>query len=175
MPSMKNIEIVKNLADKLGRAKSIVMLDYRGVDGVGEIKLRKMMGSEEAAEYLVAKNRLFKIALKEAKIDIDCEAVLQGPTSFIIGYADDVTLAPRLSKAFVDSSDVFELKGGILENAFADSEKIKHISNLPSREVLVSQLLAQLQSPLQRLHGCMRNNIVKLSQVLDGIKKSKEN
>lgn len=172
MASSANIETVKRLTEKLKLAKSIVFMDYRGVNAPGDSDLRKVVASKEGVEYFVTKNRLFKIALKNASSDMNADEILKGPTSFIIGY-EDATSAAKISKEFSKSSDVFTVKGGIIEGKVMDGPSIVEISNLPSKEVLVAQLLSQLMSPIQRLHTVLGANIAGLSRVLKNINDKK--
>ena len=59
MPSVKNIDSVKELTDKLDRAKAVYFTDYLGLDVVSVTKLRKSF-VEKDVEFTVAKNTLIK-------------------------------------------------------------------------------------------------------------------
>ncbi|MDY2980935.1 MAG: 50S ribosomal protein L10, partial [Fusobacterium sp.] len=64
MANQAKVEAVAVLVEKIKRAQSIVLVDYEGIKVKEETQLRKAL-REAGGEYLVAKNRLFKIALKE--------------------------------------------------------------------------------------------------------------
>ena len=68
MATQAKIEQVAELAEKIRKAQSVVLVDYQGITVNEETELRKKV-REAGAEYLVAKNRLFKIALKEAGVE----------------------------------------------------------------------------------------------------------
>jgi large subunit ribosomal protein L10 len=149
MPSIKNINLVKELSEKIKSAKSIVMIDYRGVKGVEDNDLRKKINSEKGLEYVVAKNRLFRIAMDECGIKLDDP--IKGPTSFIFGYNDTMD-APNAYKNFSSySKDMFKVKLGILDNKIVDSKVVVRLSTLPSREIMISMVISQMKKPIQKL------------------------
>ncbi len=154
MASQKKIDEVKQLTEKIKAAKAIVMLNYKGIDCHQLNKLRKIVAQAGNTEYLVAKNRLFKIALKNAKIEENFSEILKGPTSFILSY-EDVMIAPKISKEFKDESNFVEVKGGFLENKIVDANLIQRLSVIPSKEVLVAQLMALMNNPLARLSNVL--------------------
>jgi len=65
LPAQAKLEAVKGLVEKLKEAKAVVFVDYKGISVNEDTELRKT-ARESGVEYFVAKNRLFKIALKEA-------------------------------------------------------------------------------------------------------------
>ena len=92
MATQAKIEQVAELAEKIRKAQSVVLVDYQGITVNEETELRKKV-REAGAEYLVAKNRLFKIALKEAGVEDSFDDLLEGTTAFAFGYADPVAPA----------------------------------------------------------------------------------
>ena len=85
MASQAKIEQVAELAEKIRKAQSVVLVDYQGITVNEETELRKKV-REAGAEYLVAKNRLFKIALKEAGVEDSFDDLLEGTTAFAFEY-----------------------------------------------------------------------------------------
>lgn len=147
-------ELVAELAEKIKKAQSIVLVDYQGLTGKDETELRKQM-RETGAEYLVAKNRLFKIALKEAGVEDSFDDLLEGTTSFAFGYADPVTPAKivfELTKAKAKSKqNVFKIKGGVLTGKRVEASNIEALAKLPSREALLSMVLNSMLGPIRKL------------------------
>ena len=82
MPAQEKLEVVKSLVEKLKDAKAVVFVDYKGISVNEDTELRKN-AREAGVEYFVAKNRLFKIALKEAGFDTDVDDLLEGIRSRI--------------------------------------------------------------------------------------------
>lgn len=147
-------QLVAELVEKISKAQSIVLVDYKGLRVNEETELRKQL-RENGAEYLVAKNRLFKIALAEAGVQDKFDDLLEGTTGFAFGYADPVTPAKvvyDLTKAKAKAkSDVFKIKGGVLEGKRVEAAKVEALATLPSRDQLLSMLLNSMLGPIRKL------------------------
>lgn len=147
-------EVVAELVEKIKKAQSVVFVDYQGIKVNEETALRKQM-RESGAEYLVAKNRLFKIALKESGVEDSFDEVLEGTTAFAFGYADPVAPAKAifdLAKAKVKAKqDVFKIKGGYLTGKKVSIAEVEELAKLPSREQLLSMLLNSMLGPVRKL------------------------
>lgn len=154
------IEKVKEIKDKFERANCIVLADYQGINVEQDTQLRKSM-RDSGVEYKVYKNRLVKIVAEELGYDFLVE-YLEGATSIAFGY-DDIILPAKILNDFSEKSGKISLKVGVVEKEFYDNDKIKKLSKIPSREVLISKLLGSIKSPLSNL-----------AYVLNAVKESKE-
>lgn len=147
-------EVVAELVEKIKKAQSVVFVDYQGIKVNEETALRKQM-RESGAEYLVAKNRLFKIALKESGVEDSFDEVLEGTTAFAFGYADPVAPAKAvfdLAKAKAKAKqDVFKIKGGYLTGKKVSVAEVEELAKLPSRDQLLSMLLNSMLGPVRKL------------------------
>lgn len=147
-------EVVAELVEKIKKAQSVVFVDYQGIKVNEETALRKQM-RESGAEYLVAKNRLFKIALKESGVEDSFDEILEGTTAFAFGYEDPVAPAKAafdLAKAKVKAKqDVFKIKGGYLTGKKVSVAEVEALAKLPSREQLLSMLLNSMLGPIRKL------------------------
>ncbi|WP_339121572.1 50S ribosomal protein L10 [Fusobacterium nucleatum] len=145
-------ELVAELVEKIKKAQSVVFVDYQGIKVNEETLLRKQM-RENGAEYLVAKNRLFKIALKESGVEDSFDEILEGSTAFAFGYNDPVAPAKAvfdLAKAKA-KLDVFKIKGGYLTGKKVSVKEVEELAKLPSREQLLSMLLNSMLGPIRKL------------------------
>ena len=147
-------EVVAELVEKIKGAQSVVFVDYQGIKVNEETSLRKQM-RENGAEYLVAKNRLFKIALKESGVEDNFDEILEGTTAFAFGYNDPVApakavfdLAKTKAKA---KQDVFKIKGGYLTGKKVSVQEVEALAKLPSRDQLLSMLLNSMLGPIRKL------------------------
>jgi large subunit ribosomal protein L10 len=173
MPSIKNIEIVKDLQAKIRKAKSIVLADYRGLKAEDINNLRAQI-KEKGGETIVAKNTLFKAALMEEKVNIaGMEKDLKGPTTAILSYNDAISPI----KALVEFSKKLELpkiKSAIVEGVYANASKVDEISNIPTKEVLIARMLGSLKAPLSGLTNTLSGVQRKFVYALNAIKETKE-
>lgn len=150
-------EVVAELVEKIKKAQSVVFVDYQGIKVNEETTLRRQM-RETGAEYLVAKNRLFKIALKESGVEDSFDEVLEGTTAFAFGYDDPVAPAKvvfDLAKAKAkekskDKAQVFKIKGGYLTGKKVSIDEVEALAKLPSREQLLSMVLNSMLGPIRK-------------------------
>lgn len=167
----KKEELVQDLVGKLTDAKAVVFTDYRGlsVEELNEVRneLRK-----EGIEYKVIKNTLFKIATKEAHLDIDLEAVEGHPIAAAFGFGDEVAPA-KVVNAFANKNDKLEILGGILEGKEISAIMVKSLAKLPSREELYGKLVGTLAAPMSGMVTVLSGNIRGLVNVLSAIKENK--
>lgn len=154
MATQVKIEQVAELTQKIKDAKSVVFVDYQGITVNEETALRKEI-RDAGAEYLVAKNRLFKIALKEAGVEDSFDDLLEGTTAFAFGYEDPIAPAKYVyglsSLKAKEKKDIFKIKGGVLDGKRVDSVEVIELAKLPSREQLLSMLFNTMLGPIRKL------------------------
>ncbi|MBZ4683163.1 MAG: large subunit ribosomal protein [Fusobacteriaceae bacterium] len=142
-------QIVAELAEKIKASQAVIMVDYKGLSAVEADQLRKQT-REAGVDYFVAKNRLFKLALKEAGVEADFEEELNGTTAFALG-ADPVSPAKVIYEFGKAKGDLFNIKAGLVEGKKADVATIEALAKLPSREQLLSMVLNGMLGPVRKL------------------------
>jgi large subunit ribosomal protein L10 len=171
MANQKKIEDVKELTAKIKEVTAIVLIDYQGLKGSEETKLRRTM-REANVEYLVAKNRIFKLALKEAGIEANFDKELEGTTSFVL--SKDPVAGAKLAYEYSKGKDIFKIKAGLLDGKKVDAKGVEVLATLPSKEVLVAKLLGSLNSPITGFVGVLSGTIRSLAIALEEVRKQKE-
>lgn len=158
---------VDNLVEELKSAKSVILINFAGLSVKSQRELKKRL-KEAEARMLVVKNTLLKRAGAVAKVDeqILSDTVLQGQTALIIADADPIAPLSVLGK-FASEYQVPQLKVGIVEGSFQDTENLTKLATLPSRDALLGQLLGVLMSPMYSLTGTLNGNLQKLVYILD--------
>lgn len=153
MANIQNIEVkaakVAEIQEKLQRAKSVIMFDYRGLTVQEVTNLRTEM-RKSGIDYIVLKNGIVERAADAAGIDASVKEMLKGPSAFAFGYEDAVAPA-KILKDFVKKAKKCAIKGGIVEGKVEDEKTINAIADLPSREVLIARLLGSMMSPISGL------------------------
>ena len=165
-------EQVELLMEKLKKAKVAVLTDYRGltVSQMQDLRGKLRTGN---VEYRVVKNTLARRAADAAGYPA-LESELKGPVAIAFGY-EDMSLPPRLINEFVRTTRLkLEVVGGLVEGRVVDRDQIKQLADLPSREVLLAQLLGTLQSPVAQLVGIMQTPVQQLIGVLNAYKSKLE-
>ena len=130
MANAKNIEMkaaqVAEIKEKLEKATSVVLFDYRGLT-VAEVTALRAEMRKNGVQYLVLKNHIFKRACEAANVDLHFEDLLHGTNAFAFGYEDAVTPA-KVLKEFAKKAKKGEIKGGIIEGEFMDAANVNAIA-----------------------------------------------
>jgi len=170
MPNKKNISNVKELTDKLSRAKSIYFTDYLGLNVSDVTSLRKKF-FDSNVEYVVVKNTLLKIASDKNKISLGDE-LFSGSTAIAISY-DEPVLAAKVIKDFLKDHDLPSIKGVLFEGSYLPASEFEKIASLPSKEESLTKIVVMLKSPVQNIVNLLNSPMVKLVNVLNGLKETK--
>ncbi len=168
----QKVQQVEVLTEKLQRAKVAVLTDYRGltVSQMQDLRGKLRTGN---VEYRVVKNTLARRAADAAGYPA-LESELKGPIAIAFGY-EDLSLPPRLINEFVRTTRLkLEVVGGLVEGRVFNREQVRQLADLPSREVLLAQLLGTLQSPVGQLVGIMQTPLQQLVGVLEAYKSKLE-
>ena len=153
---MAKIEIKKPIVEEISAtikdAQSVVLVDYRGLTVAQDTELRKQL-REAGITYKVYKNTMMNFAFKGT----DFEALapyLDGPNAMAVSTTDATAPARVLAK-FAQTAKQLEIKAGVVEGTVYDANGMKAISEIPSREELLSKLLGSIQSPIANFARCM--------------------
>lgn len=137
--------VINEIKENIENAKSLVLVDYRGLNVSELTELRKRF-REENVLYKVYKNTMMDFAFKELGYDDILES-LEGPNAVAFSMEDPIAAA-RVSYEFAKEHENLEIKVGYLEGEFMDSAKVQKIASIPSREVLLAKLLGSLKAPV---------------------------
>jgi large subunit ribosomal protein L10 len=165
-------EQVGLIAEKLRTAKVVVLTDYRGltVAQLGDLRAKLRQAD---VEYRIIKNTLAKRAADQAGHP-DLAPALKGPVAFALGY-DDLSAPARLLGEWVRTSRLkLDITGGLVEGRFFGADQIRQLADLPSKEVLIAQLLGTLQNPIAQLVGTIQAPIQTLVGLLEAYKNKLE-
>lgn len=160
-------ETVKNLQEKLTRARSVVFADYRGLTMKQLSDLRNKLRDQDA-EFTVTKNTLLKLALPSTTYRLS-STDLEGPTATLFAYGDEISPIKILVKALKDAT-LGKVKKGFLDNEALDEAKILKLALLPTKDQLKGQIVGILAAPLQGMVGVLQGNLRSLVYALDQIK-----
>ena len=140
--------VVSEIEELAKNAKSIVLVDYRGLT-VSQVSEIRNEARKAGGIYKVYKNRLMKIAFENLGITFPATDY-EGTTAVLFHPTDEVAPA----KIALDGSKKFntlKLKSGFVAGKYYNTEEITALANIPSREVLLAQLLGLLTSPMRSL------------------------
>jgi large subunit ribosomal protein L10 len=163
-------KLVSALATKLKNASSGVLIDYKGITVDKDTKLRSEFRKANV-EYTVIKNSILNLAAKEAGIT-GLDAVLFGTTSLAISTSDLIAPA-KVITSFPKTADLLKIKAGFVEGKFIDATQVEALAKLPSKEVLISQVLAGFNAPITSFANVLNANLRGLVVALNAIAEQK--
>ena len=149
MPSQSVLEqkkaIVAELSERLKNSVTGLVVSYKGINTEDDTKLRKEL-RENDVKYTVVKNTLLSRACDEVGLE-GLKPVLEGTTALATSESEYAAAARILCKYAKDHEN-FKVKSGYLDGAVVDLDTITALSKLPTREVLLANVLGAFQAPI---------------------------
>ena len=172
MPSEKILEQKKQhvaeLAEAFKAANVGVLVNYLGINVEDDTKLRKQL-REAGCQYKVVKNTLLHLAFEQAGIE-GLDESLKGTTA--IAYSENgYTEAPKILSDYAKGHENFTIKSGFIDGSTVDAAGITELAKLPSKEVLIAQVLGGFYAPIQGfanvLNGTLRGLVIALNAIAE--------
>lgn len=143
----KKTEVVEDLKSLFSNHKSVMMIHYHGLNSEKITSLRKEM-KESQVSFLVVKNTLAKIAVKDTGFDV-ISKYMSGPTALIV--TNNAVTAAKVLVKFIKENEDLKYIGGCLDGSELDFEDVKTLSKLPSLDELRARLIALINTPASSL------------------------
>ena len=163
---------VEEIREIFKNADNIIFADHSGLKAENTFSIRNDLASLDATLRII-KNTLAIRAVSQVYSGTDFTEVFKGPTSLII-CGKNVVAAAKLIKNLTRDFETLKIKAGILEGKLYGSDLVDRLASLPSKEVLIAQLLGILQNPLTGLATVLNRLPQNLSLVLDAVRHQKE-
>lgn len=161
---------VNDLKEVLGRACGAFLVNYQGLNVEALTKLRREL-RQANIEFQVVKNRLLLIACQDTETAVLKDYVV-GPCALAVTY-DDVVMPAKVLTKFSQDHEVLEIRIGQIQGKIVELPAIKRLAQLPSREVLLSQLLSSLSGVPSSFIRTLSEMLRRLVNVLEAIKRQK--
>jgi large subunit ribosomal protein L10 len=149
MSKEKKAQIIDDLEQVFSRCSIGILTDYRGLSAPEMTGLRRRL-RESGVEYRVMKNTLARLAARKAGIE-ELPSLFEGPVAVAFGYGDITKSAKTLADYIQTTKSTMSVKGGFLPGRLLTSNDIITLSTLPTKEVLVARILAEMQKPILSL------------------------
>jgi large subunit ribosomal protein L10 len=162
--------VVEELRESLQGTTITILSDYRGLSVAEMTSLRNQL-RQASVNYRVVKNTLIRLALKETDLEPLIDQI-DGPTAVAFSRDDPISPAKVLGD-FSKNQPKLEIKGGMVEGKIVDSEGVKQLAQIPSREELLGKLVSLLHVGPTRLVTVLSANLQNLLQVLNAIRQQK--
>ena len=139
--------VVTDVAAQAARSQTLALAEYRGLTVEHLNALRKQ--ARDKGVYLhVLKNTLARRAVAGTPFEVASGAMV-GP--LIYGFSEDAVAAAKVIADFAKGNDKLIVKAGAYAGKALDANGVKALAAIPSKEVLLSQLLGLMQSPVSRM------------------------
>ncbi len=171
MARPEKIAAVESVADIFKDARSVVLNDFTGLD-VQKISKLRALCRENNIEFKVVKNTLARRGVRETGAAA-LEEYFEGPTALAVSR-DSENQGAKILAEFAKEYEAPKFKAGFVDGNVIDANAVLTLSKLPSREELLSMVLAGLQSPASGLVSVMQGPLRSLVGVLNQIKDQKD-
>lgn len=166
MPTQKKVETVKELENLISKSTIVITADYRGLSAMDMLGLRRRL-REIGVEVRVVKNTLARLAAEQVGRPNLVE-IVEGPTAIAFGYGD-VREPTRVLTEYIRASRLpMTIRGALLDSRVLGPEDVSVLSTLPSRDVLVAQVIGGIQAPIASFIYVLNGTLAGLLTVLQG-------
>lgn len=158
--------IVAELTEKLKSAAG-VLVDFTGLTVAEDTEMRKAM-RQAGVEYTVVKNTLTRFAARNVGFDA-LEPHLNGTTALAVSAEDPVAAAKIINEYASKKDSKIKIKVGFVSGKIISADEVKALADLPSKEVLIAQVLGTMIAPISGLANVLNANIRGLAVALQAI------
>ena len=163
-------EIVSDLHQRFGGAKTMILTDFRGLNVEAMNKLRSEL-RRASIDYKVVKNTLIRLASKDTTMEL-LKDHFEGNCAIALCYSDPA-LSAKIFTEFSKEYPALKVKAGILGNRVLSLEDIIELSKLPGREVLLARLMQCLASVPGAFVQILNGIVIHFLGALQAVKEKK--
>ena len=138
--------VVADVAAQVARSQTLALAEYRGLT-VAHLDVLRKQAREKGVYLHVLKNTLARRAVAGTPFEVVAESMV-GP--LIYGFSEDAVAAAKVLSDFAKGNDKLIVKGGAYAGKALSADGVKSLAAIPSKEVLLAQLLGLMQSPISR-------------------------
>jgi large subunit ribosomal protein L10 len=171
MARPEKVARVERVTDVFKGARSVILSDFTGLDVEKISELRKLC-RENDIEFRVVKNTLARLGVKGSEAE-GLSEYFEGPTALAVSRESENAAAKILAK-FAEEHESPKMKAGFIDGNVIDATEVIALSKLPSKEEMLSRVLAGIMSPATGLVGVLQGPLRNLVSVLGQIKEAKE-
>ena len=139
--------VVADVAAQVARSQTLALAEYRGLT-VAHLDVLRKQAREKGVYLHVLKNTLARRAVAGTPFEVASESMV-GP--LIYGFSEDAVAAAKVISDFAKSNDKLVVKAGAYAGKILTADGVKALASIPTKEVLLAQLLGLMQSPISRM------------------------
>jgi large subunit ribosomal protein L10 len=163
-------EVVAEVSERLKKAQTVVLAEYRGIVVEDITALRKQ--ARASGVYLrVLKNTLARRAVKGTPFEKLADQMV-GPLAY--GISDDPVAAAKVLHAYAKGNDKLVIKGGAMHHYVMTAKEVGNLATMPSREELLAKLMGTMQAPIAKFVRTLNEVPGKFVRTLAAVRDQKE-
>lgn len=164
-------DIVNEIKEAYENSQSVVLVEYRGLD-VAEITELRSNYRNANVNYKVYKNTMMKIAFEELGLE-EFNEYLTGPNAVAFS-TEDAVVGAKVTNDFAKDHENLVIKAGIVDGKVIGVDEVKALASLPSKEVLIAQVLGTLNAPISGFANVLQGTIRQAVYAFNAVKEKKE-
>lgn len=138
--------VVADVSAQVARSQTLALAEYRGLT-VAHLDTLRRQARDKGVYLHVLKNTLARRAVAGTPFEVASDAMV-GP--LIYGFSEDAVAAAKVVADFAKGNDKLVIKGGAYAGKALNADGVKTLAAVPTKEVLLAQLLGLMQSPISR-------------------------
>lgn len=161
---------VSLIKEKIDKAQVAIVTEYKGYSVEEITNLRRAL-QKEGGDYMVTKNTLAKLAIKDTPYEVLAET-LKGPIAIAFGFSDQVAPAKALSK-FIKDTKKGEIIAAAMDGRLMTAEEAKALATIPSKEEIYAKMLGCVNSPATGIVGSINAVMASLTRAVAAVRDQK--
>lgn len=158
-------QIVEELSKKFGENPNFYIADISTLPVTKSNELRKQ-AYEKGVSIQMVKNTLIKKALEQANIENEALMDTLKGTSALM-FSENINAPAKLIKAFRKDKPLPAVKVAYVEESlYVGDDQIDVLANLKSKEELIADVVALLQSPLKNIVSGLQGSGHKIAGIV---------
>ena len=163
-------EVVAEVSERLAKAQSVVLAEYRGLP-VEQITVLRAQARASGVYLRVLKNTLARRAVQGTPFEKLADKMV-GPLAY--GISDDPVAAAKVLHLYAKGNDKLVIKGGAMPNYVMSAKDIGNLASLPGREQLLAMLLGTMQAPIAKFVQTLNEVPGRFVRTLAAVRDQKE-
>ena len=161
---------VSQIKENIDKAQVAIVTEYKGYSVEEITNLRRAL-QKEGGDYMVTKNTLAKLAVKDTPYEVLTET-FKGPIAIAFGFGDQVAPAKVLSK-FIKDAKKGEIVAAALDGKLLSAEEAKALATIPSKEEIYAKMLGCVNSPATGIVGSINAVMASLTRAVAAVRDQK--
>jgi large subunit ribosomal protein L10 len=170
MPTPQKAQLIQDTQARLENVRGLYLTDFSGLTVESMTALRRKC-REQGVQFHVIKNTLLKRAFNHNGITA-LDEFLVGNTGVVFSPSSEMAPAKILSD-FAKENEKLKVKAAVVDGRLFDARSIAVLATLPSREILLSQVLSTFIAPMTQFLAAVNAALATPANMADALHREK--